>query len=266
MLTVVFVTRSIFMELIVRAVDVGSGNTKFVTGVASTEIRCASFPSVAYPSSGESPHWPASERRKTVCIPVGPLFYEVGPDVGLVADTFRAKQLHDEYTESPEYMALLRGALGLMKVPHVDLLIVGLPVALFSLKKAALEKAMVGSHPVGGGKTVTVVKAMAVAQPQGALVYYADEHKKMTTIGAEQSLVIDPGSRTFDWLVTRGMRLVQKQSNSINRGISDVLRLLAAEISKDIGTPYRDYDAIDLALRTGQAPVIVQKPYEMTQH
>ena len=27
------------------------------------------------------------------------------------ADTVRAKQLHDEYTESPEYMALLRGAL-----------------------------------------------------------------------------------------------------------------------------------------------------------
>lgn len=254
------------MELIVRAVDVGSGNTKFVTGVAGADIRCASFPSVAYPSSGETPQWPASERRKTVCIPVGPLFYEVGPDVGLAADTFRAKQLHDEYTESPEYMALLRGALSLMKVPHVDLLIVGLPVALFSLKKAALEKAMSGSHPVGGGKTVTVAKAMAIAQPQGALVHYAAEHEKMTTIGTEQSLVIDPGSRTFDWLVTRGMRLVQKQSNSINRGMSDVLHLLASEISKDIGTPYRDYDAIDLALRNGKAPVIFQKPYDMKRH
>jgi hypothetical protein len=61
---------------------------------------------------------PAAEKRKTVCIPVGPLFYEVGPDIHLAADTFRAKQLHDEYTESPEYMALLRGALSMMKVPH----------------------------------------------------------------------------------------------------------------------------------------------------
>lgn len=254
------------MEIIVRAVDVGSGNTKFVTGVAGAETRCSSFPSVAYPSSGETTHWPASERRKTVCIPVGPLFYEVGPDVGLAADTFRAKQLHDDYTDSPEYMALLRGALSMMKLPHIDLLIVGLPVALFNLKKAALEKAMVGSHPVGNGKTVTVAKALAVAQPQGALVHYAAEHEKMATIGNEQSLVIDPGSRTFDWLVTRGMRLVQKQSSSINRGMSDVLRLLAAEISKDIGTPYRDYDAIDLALRTGKAPVIFQKSYDMKKH
>jgi plasmid segregation protein ParM len=107
------------MELIVRAVDVGSGNTKFVTAAAGTDIRCASFPSVAYPSSDDSPSWPASERKKTVCIPIGPLFYEVGPDVSLAADTFRAKQLHDEYTETPEYMALLRGALSMMKVsPH----------------------------------------------------------------------------------------------------------------------------------------------------
>jgi len=254
------------MELIVRAVDVGSGNTKFVTGVVGNEIRCASFPSVAYPSSGETPHWPASERRKTVCIPVGPLFYEVRPDVGLAADTFRAKQLHDEYTESPEYMALLRGALSMMKVSHIDLLIVGLPVALLSLKKSALERTMAGEHQIGGGKTVTVAKAMAVAQPQGALVHYAAEHKKMATIGTEQSLVIDPGSRTFDWLVTRGMRLVQKQSHSINRGMSDVLRLLAAEISKDVGSPYRDYDAIDLALRSGKSPVIFQKPYDMGRH
>ncbi|MBS0318895.1 MAG: PRTRC system protein D, partial [Proteobacteria bacterium] len=60
--------------------------------------------------------------------------------------------------------------------------------------------------------------------------------------------------------------LVQKQSHSINRGMSDVLRLLSAEISKDIGTPYRDFDAIDLALRTGKAPVIFQKSYDMKKH
>jgi plasmid segregation protein ParM len=254
------------METIVRAVDVGSGNTKFVTGVAGAEIRCASFPSVAYPSSGEAPHWPGGERRRTVSIPVGPLFYEVGPDVGLAADTFRAKQLHDDYTESPEYLALLRGALSMMRVPHIDLLIVGLPVALLALKKTALEKATVGTHALGGGKVVTVGKAMAIAQPQGALVCYAAEHERMATIGTEQSLVIDPGARTFDWLVTRGMRLVHKQSSSINRGMADVLRLLASEISKDIGAMYRDVDAIDVALRSGKPLSIFQKPYDLKRH
>ena len=251
------------MELIVRAVDVGSGNTKFVTSSSGTDIRCTSFPSIAYPTADGAPSWPVGERKRTMFIPSGALFYEVGPDVALAADTFRAKQLHDEYTHTPEYMALLRGALCMMKLEHIDLLVVGLPVALFAVKKASLEKAMVGSHNIGGGKTVTVGTALAVAQPQGALVHYASEHKKMGTIANEQSLIVDPGSRTFDWLVARGMRLVQKQSYSVNRGISDVLRVLAAEITKDIGSPYRDYDAIDMALRTGKHPTIFQKTYDM---
>ena len=163
-------------------------------------------------------------------------------------------------------MALLRGALAMMKLPQIDLLVVGLPVALLALKKAALEKAMTGTHQVAGGRAITVRKALAVAQPQGALVHYAAEHDKMATIGGELSLVIDPGARTFDWLVCRGMRLVQKQSHSINRGMADVLRLIAAEISRDIGTPYRDIDAIDLALRAGKSPVIFQKPYDIKRH
>ena len=251
------------MDFLVRAVDVGFGNTKYVTSASGSEIRCTSFPSIAYPSMREPSGQPGYERRKTVAIPINGLFYEVGPEVELAADTFRATQMHDRYTETPEYMALLRGALALMKQPLIDLLVVGLPVAALATKKAALEKAVTGTHDIGNGKTVVVRKALAIAQPQGALVDFAVQHGKSGTIEWEQSLILDPGSRTFDWLVTRGMRLVQKQSHSINRGMSDVLRLLAAEISKDIGTPYRDYDAIDLALRTGKAPVIFQKPYDL---
>ena len=253
------------MEMIVRAVDVGFGNTKYVTGCAGDEIRCAYFPSVAYPSARDLSALPAAERRKTVAVPIDGLFYEVGPEVNLAADTFRATQMHDRYTETPEYAALLRGALSLMKVGTIDLLVVGLPVAAFTAKKAALEKAMSGQHDVGGGRTVTVRKALAVAQPQGALVYYASLHQKLKAIEHEQSLIIDPGARTFDWLVAKGMRLVQKKSHSINRGMFDVLQAIATEISEDIGTPYRDFDAIDIALRTGKSPMIYQKPYDMTR-
>ena len=61
------------------------------------------------------------------------------------------------------------------------------------------------------------------------------------------------------------MRLVQKKSHSVNRGMFDVLQAIATEISEDIGTPYRDFDAIDLALRTGKHPIIYQKPYDMSR-
>ena len=252
------------MDMIVRAVDVGFGNTKYISGHTAGDIRCAAFPSVAYPSARDLSGVPLAERRKTVAVPINGLFYEVGPEVNLAADTFRATQMHDRYIETPEYMALLRGALNMMKVNTIDLLVVGLPVAAFATKKAALEKAMTGKHDVGGGKTVIVKKARAVAQPQGALVYYASQHQKLKTIDQEHSLVIDPGARTFDWLVAKGMRLVQKKSHSINRGMFDILQAIATEISQDIGTAYRDFDAIDIALRTGKNPTIYQKPYDMT--
>lgn len=253
------------MEMIVRAVDVGFGNTKYVTGHAGYDIRCACFPSVAYPSARDLSAAPAVERRKTVAVPIDGLFYEVGPEVNLAADSFRATQMHDRYIETPEYAALLRGALNLMKVDIIDLLVVGLPVAAFMTKRSALEKAMTGKHEVGGGRTVIVRKTLVVAQPQGALVYYGSLHQKLKALEREQSLIIDPGARTFDWLVAKGMRFVQKKSHSLNRGMFDILQAIANEISDDIGTPYRDFDAIDLALRTGKSPMIYQKPYDMSR-
>jgi plasmid segregation protein ParM len=257
--------RSFVMELIVRAVDVGFGNTKFITGVAGGDIRCASIPSLAYPSARDPAALPAAERRKTIAIPINGLYYEVGQDVALATDNLRATHLHDRYTETPEYLALLRGALALMKVPSIDLLVVGLPVSHFMGKKAALERAVTGTHDVGAGKTVIVRKALVVAQPQGALVYYAATHQKMATIEHEQSLIIDPGSRTFDGLVARGMRLVLKTSDSVIRGVSHVLRVIAHDIGTEIGTPYTDLDAIDRALRTGKSPMIYQKTYDISK-
>jgi len=206
------------MEMIVRAVDVGFGNTKYVTGYAGHDIRCACFPSVAYPSARDLSATVAGERRKTVAVPIGGLFYEVGPEVNFAADTFRATQMHDRYIETPEYAALARGALSFMKVDTIDLLVVGLPVAAFTEKKSALERAMTAEHEVGRGRTVTVRKALAIAQPQGALVYYGSLHQKLKALEYEQSLIIDPGARTFDWLVAKGMRLVQKKSHSLSLG------------------------------------------------
>lgn len=128
------------MEPIVRAVDLGFGNTKFITGMAGSEVRCGCIPSLAYPSTRDPASLPAAERRKTLAIPINGLFYEVGPDAALATDNLRATHLHDRYVETPEYLALLRGALAMMKLPVIDVLVVGLPVSHFVAKKAALER------------------------------------------------------------------------------------------------------------------------------
>ncbi len=249
---------------VVRALDVGFGNTKFVTATdGATSIECSHFPSLAYPSVGDQTHELMGGRRKTVAIPIGDLFYEVGPEVQLAADNFRPNNLNDRYTDTPEYLALMRGALHYMRVPAIDLLVVGLPVATFRTHKVALEKLATGVHDVGRGKTVEVRKALAVAQPQGALVHFAASSNKLDKLSKETSLVIDVGSRTFDWLVARGTRLVTRRSHSVNRGTFDVVQKIASEISLDIRSEYRDLDAVDTALRTGKPLTIFQAPYPL---
>src|SRR6266496_4961484 len=84
------------MEPVVRALDVGFGHTKFVSSVYGSEVRCAHFPSVAYPTESDETTDPMGGRRKTVGIPIDGLIYEVGPDVHLAADVFNAKQMRSE--------------------------------------------------------------------------------------------------------------------------------------------------------------------------
>lgn len=87
-----------------------------------------------------------------------------------------------------------------------------------------------GDHPVSKGRIVHVKKALAVAQPQGALVCFAAGEGKLGRLRQYESLIIDAGSRTFDWLVTRGMRLVTTRSNSVNRGVHNVLTMIAVNV------------------------------------
>src|SRR5262249_12846235 len=130
-------------------------------------------------------------------------------------------------------------------------------------RKTALERLASGEHDLGKGRKVLVSKAIAVAQPQGALVHFADSVGRLRQLQEEQSLVMDVGARTFDWLGTRGLRLVSKKCDSVNRGVYDIVQTLAQQISCEIGTEYRDLDAIDAAIRKRKPLSICQKPYPL---
>ncbi|WP_136418267.1 PRTRC system protein D [Herbaspirillum sp. ST 5-3] len=257
------------MGSIVRAIDVGRGNTKFVGSDDGDDIKYLHFPSEAYPSEAERKGDGLGSRRKTVSIPVDGLFYEVGPDVHLAADVFNAKVLqHDAYFETAEYLALVRGALHYMKVEEIDLLVVGLPVATFKVpgRVSLLEKRMLGKHDLGGGRSVVVKKVRVLAQPTGALMHYGMVHNRLAELRREKSLIIDPGARTFDWIVTQGMQQIESKSHSLNRGMFDVLQKIAEGISMKTGTQFREFEPIDAALRGGKKPILFQKEYDISAH
>ena len=141
------------MDAIVRAVDVGYGNTKYVTQAEGGSIRCAHFASAA-PATAGQPGAALGDKRRTLGIAIGDLTYEVGPDAHLAAELYQTRQMHDGYCETPEYLALTRGALGFMKIERIDLLVLGLPVATYKTRRASLERRMKGVHPLDKGRGV----------------------------------------------------------------------------------------------------------------
>ncbi len=252
------------MATIVRAIDVGFGNTKYVKASSGGKVDCAHFPSIAFDSVHDSTGEPLGGNRKTVCVPVGGLWYEVGPEVVLAADGFIGRNYHDDYMKTPEYRAFMAGALHLMKVEHVDLLVLGLPVAQFSARRAELEKAMTGTFEVGKRKKVEVRRVLVVAQPQGAL------YATFGSTGASdkkhgRNLLIDAGSRTFDWLVTRNNRVIGKMSHSVNRGVNDMLTKIAAAIAAEVKQDFRNLEAVDEALRTKKPLRAYQQSFELSK-
>ena len=249
------------MSLVVRAIDVGFGNTKFVTGTSGGKVTSASFPSMCV-RSADADNDGLGSKRKTVMIPVGSFFYEVGPEVELGAQRQRSRTQHDGFTETHEYKALMAGALHYMKVDKVDLLVVGLPVAQYIAKRSALERALTRTYDLGGGKRVDVGRVLVMAQPQGALIDYAHREGE-EALAKGRSLVVDVGSRTFDWLVTRGMKVEARLSNSVPRGVWSILTQVARKISKDIGEEFTHMEAIDEALRRGKTIRIYQRDYDL---
>jgi len=196
------------------------------------------------------------KKRNTLIIEIDGVNYEVGPDVELVQRAVAVRNMDDDYVTSPGYVALLRGAMAYMKKDVIDVLVVGLPVSIMKLRRAQLERLVTGEHAITKDRSVTVRHARVLAQPHGALIDYSSRAKDGRQVLKQTNLVIDCGYRTFDWLLTLGLKPVETRSGSVPRGMYDVLREIAERIGNTIGSPYYAYSKLDQALRRGEAPVI----------
>lgn len=254
------------MNGVVRAIDVGYSWTKYtVAGESLEDIRCRAFPSIAPRASGRDLALDGRARRLTVQVPIEDLEFEVGPEAALVQEAFHTMPLDDSYTETPEYLALLRGALRLMRLDEVDLLVVGLPVALFRQRRGALERRLTAVHAVGDGSTVTVKSVKVLAQPVGALVSAAVENEALQHLKGTRNLLVDAGWRTFDWVVTSGYKVLDKRSDSIAKSMFDVVDAIARAIGRELGAQLSafDYARIDEALRKGEPARFFGRPLDL---
>ena len=252
-------------QWIVRAIDVGYRNCKFVERVDGERIVCQAFPSIAPVASDRDLGVDRATRRNTMVVPVGKVRYEVGAEAALAQATDETHNLDDLYVLTDPYLAIVRGALRLMRVSRVDLLMVGLPVSLFKKRRAELEKRLQGDHDLGDSKSVHIARVKAMAQPMGAFLSYAVPHAQRDTMLRERNVIIDPGWRTFDWVVTQSLKVLDKRSDAVNKGMFAVVQAIADSVGAELGSRLSmfDLDRIDTALRTKAPAKFFGQPVEL---
>ena len=248
---------------IVRAIDVGHKNVKWVLDPGG-EIACRVFPSRAPVAKQRDLSETLGRKRQTVLIDIDGLTYEVGPDTSLAPAP--AHNMDDDYCLTDEYLALVRGALAYMRVPVIDFLVVGLPMTTFEMRRTALAKRLTGEHPIADGKSTAVKEVKVLAQPHGALLEFAVADARAQALRSQRNLIVDCGARTFDWLVTQGLKVIEQRSHASNRGMYDVLQVLAEEVGRQFKEQFHDYERLDLALRTGTRPQVFGRQYDLAPH
>jgi len=240
------------MSHLVRAVDLGFGNVKYINGYSpSAELQCGYFPSLAPLASPHALSVSVLEKKDTVLVESNGRLYEVGPGIGTARRGQETRVLNSEYIRTPEYLALLRGALHYMRVPELDLLVVGLPIGLAQKRGRELEQLATGSHPTSHGERVTVHSAYCLPQPVGGFFYYALTNGQYQVLKNQVNLVIDVGFFTLDWLVCDGLTPIIERSSHVDGGVSAVLRNVADAVGRDHDTNYTNIAALDAALNTG---------------
>ncbi len=229
----------------IRAIDIGYGNTKFVV---DDRFTCRLFPSIAPRADIHRERGGLGRDRRTTDVWVDGCPFEVGPDTSLFSEI---PVLHADYIETPEYRALLYGALDAMQLTRIDLLVTGLPVRLHGPRANRLKQLLTGVHAIRPGMTVEIQDVAVVMQPLGGFLAYSHERGDWSSAQNQTYLLVDPGFYTFDWMVTRGMNEMPGLSGSIDCGVSEYVKCVQDELNRDLGEAYFNLRRIDDGLRCG---------------
>lgn len=243
------------MQTVVRSIDVGYGQTKFIRDVVAGQMRCEIFPSIAPTLTGPLLSDPLLQNTDIIKVEIGGVTRVVGKDAAHFQGSLSTRILDESYSGSESYMALTHGALYYMRQKYIDLLVVGLPVSIYKNveTRKTLERKLTGLHRVSNDFVVNVEKVKVMPQPLGGffdsisyLPGYPDIHKQNT-------LIIDAGFHTFDFMVANGIHWDHQRNGAYHKCMGAVLASIAEGISSDpkVNSLYTDLQRIDDTLVGG---------------
>lgn len=249
-----------------RAIDIGFGYTKFSKGhiQGGPTIESDAIPSVA-PAVLRAAHGLSSSRELgaplLVDVTVDGQTYAVGPQVLHNSGAQFQRLLDESFFFSPQYLALFRGALYYMDLPHhqpvIDSLVVGLPLNVCRSNEfvSLVSNRLVGEHriPSRGGssqeRTVTVQSVHVLPQAMGALISQCDAQRGLERLATETHLVVDVGFSAMRWMVAEGRSPVFWRSGHAMGGVATLLQVIADQIGVGLKDNPRVIDRLDRALR-----------------
>ncbi|MCU0970382.1 MAG: ParM/StbA family protein [Gammaproteobacteria bacterium] len=165
------------------------------------------------------------------------------------------RSLHEDYSATPAYHALVQAALVLAERPVVDRLVTGLPVAHARdpRRRDALRRLLLGHHRTARG-AVDVREVRILPQPVGAYVdlLWGDlGSEDLERIEAGTVLVLDVGYFSVDWGVIVHGELRRDASGTSLEAMSVVLEKTAERIARVHGGRPQPL-AVEAALREGR--------------
>jgi plasmid segregation protein ParM len=242
-------------EKVIVAVDVGFGYTKWAykSSRAGGDVASGIFPSLAPLRVNERSNAGMLEKRDTRVVEVNGKLFEVGPDSSLVQAISGARRITDNYIESEEYLALLRGAIDYCKESTIHTLVLGLPVthSRHKDKIEKLKKLASGKHIYPGGYEKTVHDVVVVDQPLGCFIDYMCSFNRIKEYSNKRTLCLDPGQYTFDWLTCIGMKKIENECDSHVYSMQRALDTISKAISDELGFHFNNDHYLEQAMERG---------------
>lgn len=137
------------------------------------------------------------------------------------------EHLQRNYIDTPQHEALYKGVLSYIGADVIELLVTGLPVDHYDSDHKRMRKKLTGRFEYPNGKSIIVQDVWVIPQPVGGFIDYFMMDSEYEDISNLNSLTIDVGHYTLDWIICTGMNMQEERSGSIPGGMSLILERLA---------------------------------------
>ena len=172
------------------------------------------------------------------------------------------RELNYDYVTTKQYRAAFLAGLMQAECDTIDYLVTGLPVsqAMDDKRVQELVAMMEGEHQVAPKRKVTVKKVIVRPQPSAAYIRmaydYASDQQMSRIIREGQTVVVDPGFFSVDWVTLKNGGMIKESSGTSIRAMYRVIDAAAEAIAREYGAGGAVRSALERAMRKGEKELL----------